>query len=191
MPRNPLPPSYLTDVDTIRKRARQSMMDGPVTPGYGADRELVIKLLNEALATETVCWLRYRHHAFVAQGFRAEVAAAEFREHAMQELQHAEMLGERIVQLGGTPDLDPRHLHERSHADYIPGRDLEEMIRENLYAERIAIESYRQVIQYLGDRDPTTRRIMEEILAVEEEHAEDMVSLLTSYEPRRSPHGRA
>lgn len=170
-----------TDLKGIKERARKDIMNGPVTPSYGADVALVVQMLNEALATETVCTLRYKHHYFVATGFRAEVAAREFLEHATEEQRHADMIAARIVQLGGTPDLNPSTLMERSHADYVAGKDLEEMIRENLIAERIAIESYRGIIQYLGDKDPTTRRIMEEVLAAEEEHADDMAGLLESY----------
>lgn len=168
----------LTDVRTLRERARQRIGDGAVTKGYAADRETVLKLLNEALATEVVCNLRYRRHYFMAVGPSSEAAKAEFLEHATQELQHADQIAERIVQLGGEPDLNPATLLERSHAEYVPGRSLEDMIKENLVAERIAIDSYREIIQYLGDKDPTSRRLMEEILATEEEHAEDMSSLL-------------
>lgn len=168
----------MTDVRTLRERARQRIGDGAVTKGYSADRETVLKLLNEALATEVVCNLRYRRHYFMAAGPNSEAAKAEFLEHATQELQHADQIAERIVQLGGEPDLNPATLLERSHAEYVPGRSLEDMIKENLVAERIAIDSYREIIQYLGDKDPTSRRLMEEILATEEEHAEDMSSLL-------------
>jgi len=168
----------LTDVRTLRERARQRIGDGAVTEGYSADRETVLKLLNEALATEVVCNLRYRRHYFMASGPNSEAAKAEFLEHATQELQHADQIAERIVQLGGEPDLNPATLLERSHAEYVPGRSLEDMIKENLVAERIAIDSYREIIQYLADKDPTSRRLMEEILATEEEHAEDMSSLL-------------
>jgi len=168
----------MTDVRTLRERARQRIGDGAVTKGYSADRETVLKLLNEALATEVVCNLRYRRHYFMAAGPNSEAAKAEFLEHAAQELQHADQIAERIVQLGGEPDLNPATLLERSHAEYVPGRSLEDMIKENLVAERIAIDSYREIIQYLADKDPTSRRLMEEILATEEEHAEDMSSLL-------------
>lgn len=168
----------MTDVRTLRERARQRIDDGAVTKGYSANREAVLKLLNEALATELVCNLRYRRHYFMASGPNSEAAKAEFMEHATQELQHADQIADRIVQLGGEPDLNPATLLERSHAEYIEGRSLEDMIKENLVAERIAIDSYREIIQYIGDKDPTTRRLMEEILATEEEHAEDMSSLL-------------
>ena len=168
----------LTDVRTLRERARQHMGDGAVTEGYSADRETVLRLLNEALATELVCNLRYRRHYFMASGPNSEAAKAEFLEHATQESQHADRIAERIVQLGGEPDLNPATLLARSHAEYMEGRSLEDMIRENLVAERIAIDSYREMIRYLGDKDPTSRRMLEEILATEEEHAEDMSSLL-------------
>jgi len=168
----------LTDVRTLRERARQRLDDGAVTKSYAADRGTVLKLLNEALATEVVCNLRYRRHYFMASGPNSEAAKAEFLEHATQELQHADQIAERIVQLGGEPDLNPATLLGRSHAEYIEGSSLEDMIKENLVAERIAIDSYREIIQYLGDKDPTSRRLMEEILATEEEHAEDMSSLL-------------
>jgi bacterioferritin len=170
--------AIMTDVRTLRERARQHIDDGAVTEGYAADRETVLKLLNEALATEVVCNLRYRRHYFMASGPNSEAAKAEFLEHAAQELAHADQIAERIVQLGGAPDLNPSTLTARSHAEYVEGKSVEDMIKENLVAERIAIDSYREIIQYLGDKDPTTRRLMEEILATEEEHAEDMSSLL-------------
>ena len=168
----------MTDVRTLRERARQHLDDGAVTEGYSADRETVLNLLNQALATEVVCNLRYRRHYFMASGPSSEAAKAEFLEHATQELAHADQIAERIVQLGGAPDLNPATLLARSHAEYVEGRTLEDMIKENLVAERIAIDSYREIIRYLGEKDPTSRRLMEEILAKEEEHAEDMNSLL-------------
>ena len=168
----------LTDVETIRRRARQDIEAGAVTPSYSADREQVIRLLNEALATELVCYLRYKRHYFVATGIHAEPVAAEFLEHATQEQQHADQIAERIVQLGGSPDFSPEGLASRSHAQYVEGASLLDMIRENLIAERIAIESYREIAQYVGEKDPTTRRLMEEILATEEEHADDLVGLM-------------
>jgi bacterioferritin len=168
----------LTDVETIRRRAREDIESGAVTFGYGADREEVIRLLNEALATEVVCYLRYKRHYFMADGIHADPVAAEFLEHATQEQQHADQIAQRIVQLGGEPDFSPEGLASRSHAQYVEGTSLKDMIRENLVAERIAIESYRQMAQYIGERDPTTRRLMEEILATEEEHADDLVSLM-------------
>lgn len=166
------------DVKAIRAKARQDIESGAVTDTYRADRQTVLKLLNEALATEIVCVLRYKRHHFMARGLNAEPVAAEFAEHAMQEQEHADMLAERIVQLGGEPNLSPKGLLERSHSEYIEGGSLEDMIKENLIAERIAIDSYRQMIEYLGEQDSTTRRMLEEILAVEEEHADDMSDLL-------------
>jgi bacterioferritin len=168
----------LTDIKTLRERARKHLDEGAVTASYAADRETVLKLLNEALATEIVCTLRYRRHYFMAMGMQAESVKAEFLEHAMQEQQHADQLAERIVQLGGEPDFNPGSLTSRSHAEYVEGVDIEDMIKEDLVAERIAIDSYREMIQYFGDKDPTSRRLMEGILAVEEEHAEDLSSLL-------------
>ena len=168
----------LTDVNTLRERARKHLDEGAVTEGYTADLETVLRLLNEALATEIVCTLRYRRHYFMANGMNAESVKAEFKEHADQELMHADQIAERIVQLGGEPDFNPASLTDRSHAEYVEGRTLEDMIKEDLVAERIAIDSYRDMIRYLGDRDPTSRRLMEEILATEEEHAEDLSSLL-------------
>lgn len=169
---------HLTDVETIRQRARQDIESGAVTPGYAADREEVIRLLNGALATELVCYLRYKRHYFIADGIQAEPVAAEFLEHATQEQQHADQIAERIVQLGGSPDFSPEGLAARSHAQYVEGGSLRDMVRENLIAERIAIESYREIAHYIGEKDPTTRRLMEEILATEEEHADDLVGLL-------------
>ena len=168
----------LTDVNTLRERARKHLDEGAVTEGYSADLETVIRLLNEALATEIVCTLRYRRHYFMANGMNAESVKAEFKEHADQELMHADQIAERIVQLGGEPDFNPASLTDRSHAEYVEGSTLEDMIKEDLVAERIAIDSYREMIQYFGDRDPTSRRLLEEILATEEEHAEDLSSLL-------------
>jgi bacterioferritin len=168
----------MPDVQAIRDAARRHIEEGAVTEFYRADRGVVIKLLNEALATEIVCTLRYRHNYFVARGLKAKIAAEEFLEHAGQELEHADSIAERIVQLGGEPDLNPQTLTPRSHAEYRLGKTLEEMIKENLIAERIAIDSYRAIIQYLGDNDPTTRRLMESILATEEEHADDLADLL-------------
>jgi bacterioferritin len=170
--------SPLTDVETIRQRARQDIESGAVTPSYGADREEIIRLLNDALATEIVCYLRYNRHYFMADGIHADAVAAEFQEHATQEQEHADQIAERIVQLGGAPDFSPDRLTARSHAQYVEGKTLTDMIRENLVAERIAIETYREIAQYIGDKDPTTRRLMEEILATEEEHADDLVSLM-------------
>lgn len=169
------------DVKAIRAKARQDIESGAVTDTYRADRKTVLKLLNEALATEIVCVLRYKRHFFMARGLNAEPVAAEFAEHATQEQDHADRLAERIVQLGGEPNLSPEGLLDRSHSEYIEGATLEEMIKENLIAERIAIDSYRQMIDYIGEQDSTTRRLLEEILAVEEEHADDMSDFLAKH----------
>lgn len=169
---------FLTDIQTLRKRARQHIEQGAVTPGYRADRETVVKILNEALATEIVCILRYRRHHFMATGINAEPAAAEFLVHANEEQMHADQIAQRIVQLGGAPNFSPEGLLTRSHAEYVEGDSLTDMIREDLVAERIAIDSYREMIDYLGNKDSTTRRMLETILAMEEEHADDLVSLL-------------
>jgi bacterioferritin len=169
---------FLTDIKTLRERARQHMEEGAVTPGYTADRQNVVKILNDALATEIVCNLRYRRHYFMASGIHAQVAAEEFLQHANDEQGHADQIAERIVQLGGEPNFSPDGLLTRSHAEYVEGGSLNEMIREDLVAERIAIDSYREIAKYLGEDDPTTRRLMEGILAVEEEHADDLVNLL-------------
>ena len=169
---------FLTDIETLRKRARDHINQGPVTEGYGADVTVVVKLLNEALATEIICTLRYRRHYFMAKGIHAEAVAPEFLEHATEEQQHADLIAERIVQLGGEPDFSPDGLATRSHAEYVEGGSLIEMIKEDLVAERIAIESYLEMINYLEGRDPTTRRMLEEILATEEEHADDLADLL-------------
>ena len=170
--------AFLSDIQTLRRRAREHIAQGAVTPGYHADRSVVLKLLNEALATEIICTLRYKRHYFMAQGIHAESVAAEFLEHANEEQQHADLIAARITQLGGEPDFSPDGLASRSHAEYVEGDDLEDMIREDLVAERIAIDSYREIITYLGEKDSTTRRLMEEILAKEEEHADDLANLL-------------
>jgi len=169
---------FLTDVKTLRERARQHIEKGAVTEGYKADRETVNKVLNEALATEIVCVLRYKRHYFMASGIHAESVAAEFLQHANEEQGHADQIAQRIVQLGGAPNFNPEGLLSRSHAEYVEGDTLIDMIKEDLVAERIAIDSYREIIQYLGNDDPTTRRMMEGILAMEEEHADDLVNLL-------------
>jgi bacterioferritin len=168
----------LTDVKTLREAARRHIEEGAVTERYSADRAKVLELLNEALATELVCVLRYRHDYFMARGLASKAAADEFMEHATEELQHADQIAERIVQLGGEPRFNPNELTERSHSEYRVGKTLQEAIKENLVAERIAIDSYREMIQYIGDSDPTTRRMLEEILATEEEHADDLADLL-------------
>lgn len=170
--------AHLTDIATLRSRARQNVENGAVTEGYDADRQEIIRLLNESLATELVCVLRYKRHYFMASGLKASVAADEFLEHATQEAEHADKLAERIVQLGGEPEFNPDLLSKNSHAQYVAGNSLKEMVYEDLVAERIAVDSYREIIQYIGDKDPTTRRIFEDILAQEEEHADDMSDLL-------------
>ncbi|RMN36660.1 Bacterioferritin [Pseudomonas cannabina] len=175
---NSAPQSQLSDVNTLRQRARQNVENGAVTEGYSADRETVLRLLNESLATELVCVLRYKRHYYMASGLKASVAAEEFLEHATQEAEHADKLAERIVQLGGEPEFNPDLLSKNSHAQYVAGNTLKEMVYEDLVAERIAVDSYREIIQYIGDSDPTTRRIFEEILAQEEEHADDMADIL-------------
>ena len=169
---------FLTDIKTLRKRARKHIENGAVTEGYSADRDTVVKLLNEALATEIVCVLRYKRHYFMASGINAEGVAAEFLQHANEEQGHADLIAQRIVQLGGEPNFSPEGLLTRSHAEYVEGDSLLDMIKEDLVAERIAIDSYREMINYLGNDDPTTRRMLEGILAMEEEHADDLVSLL-------------
>jgi bacterioferritin len=172
------PRPFLSDIQELRRRAREHITQGAVTPGYHADRDTVVKLLNEALATELVCVLRYKRHHFMAKGIHAEGVAAEFQEHAADEQQHADQIAARITQLGGEPDFSPQGLAARSHAEYVEGDTLEDMIREDLVAERIAIDSYKEMVLYLGDNDPTTRRLMEEILAKEEEHADDLANLM-------------
>ena len=169
---------FLTDIKTLRERARKHIENGAVTEGYKADRDTVVKLLNEALATEIVCVLRYKRHYFMASGINAEGVAAEFLQHANEEQGHADLIAQRIVQLGGEPNFSPEGLLSRSHAEYVEGDTLLDMIKEDLVAERIAIDSYREMINYLGNDDPTTRRMLEGILAMEEEHADDLVSLL-------------
>jgi len=169
---------FLTDIKTLRERARKHIENGAVTEGYSADRDTVVKLLNEALATEIVCVLRYKRHYFMASGINAEGVAAEFLQHANEEQGHADLIAQRIVQLGGAPNFSPEGLLSRSHAEYVEGDSLLDMIKEDLVAERIAIDSYREMINYLGNNDPTTRRMLEGILAMEEEHADDLVSLL-------------
>jgi len=177
MPKTP----FLTDTSTLRKRAREHIGDGSVTAGYTADREIVLKLLNDSLATELVCVLRYRRHHFMARGIHSQSVAREFLDHSNEEQAHADEIAERIVQLGGAPDFAPDGLTARSHAEYVEGETLAGMIREDLVAERIAIDSYRGIIQYLGDQDSTTRSMMERILAVEEEHADDLADLLVAF----------
>jgi len=169
---------FLSDIRAIRERARKHVGDGAVTPSYGADRDTVLRLLNEALATELVCVLRYRRHYFMANGAVGEAIKGELLKHANEEQGHADVIAERIVQLGGEPDFNPMGITDRSHAEYIEGGSLADMVREDLVAERIAIESYTEMIRYLGDKDTTTKRMLEGILAVEEEHAEELASML-------------
>ena len=178
VPQPPRNTPKLSDIQTLREQARRHIEEGAVTENYGANKEKVLELLNEALATELVCVLRYRHDYFMARGINSKAAADEFMEHATEELAHADQIAERIVQLGGEPRFDPSGLTERSHSEYRIGRTLQEAIRENLVAERIAIDSYREMIQFVGDTDPTTRRMLEEILATEEEHADDLADLI-------------
>ena len=168
----------LTPVADLRERARQHIEQGAVTQGYQADSQTVVKMLNDALATEIVCVLRYRRHHFMVRGIHSQAIASEFLLHSNEEQGHADQLAARIVQLGGEPDFAPDSLVSRSHAEYVAGATLADMVKENLVAERIAIDSYREFIAYLGDKDPTTRRMLESFLAVEEEHADDMADLL-------------
>jgi bacterioferritin len=169
---------FLSDVKTLRERARQNMMNGAVTEGYKADREQVIKVLNDVLATELVCTLRYRRHYYMASGINSEAVKDEFLQHAKDEEQHTEWVATRIVQLNGAPNFNPEGLTTRSHSEYAEGTDLVSMIREDLVAERIAIQSYSEIGRWLSDRDPTSRKVIEDILKTEEDHAEDMKSLL-------------
>jgi bacterioferritin len=169
---------FLTDVQELRKRARQHMEEGAVTSAYKADKDTVIRILNEVLATEIVCVLRYKRHYYMATGIHAQAVAEEFLEHAQEEQEHADVIAERITQLGGEPDLNPEGLATRSHSQYVEGKTLLDMVREDLVAERVAVESYNEIIRYLGDDDVTTRRAMEKILGKEEEHADDMKKLL-------------
>lgn len=175
--------SAITDKGEVRRRAREHLEEGAVTENYRADREAVINMLNEALATELVCVLRYRRHAFMAHGMNATAVAEEFMEHSEEEQSHADLLARRITQLNGEPNLNPEGMLNRAHSEYVEGSSLADMIKEDLVAERVAIDSYREMIRYLGDDDPTSRRVIEEILAKEEEHAEDMSALLLTHTP--------
>jgi bacterioferritin len=176
---------FLSDVQELRRRARQHIEDGAVTPGYTADRDKVIAILNDALATEIVCVLRYKRHYFMAQGIHAQAVAQEFLEHANEEQVHADRIAERITQIGGAPNFNPEGLASRSHSEYVEGDTLVDMIREDLIAERVAIESYSEIVRFLGDHDITTRRMLEEILAMEEEHADDLQKLLATLDPTK------
>jgi len=171
--------AFLSDLESLRKRAREQIMKGAVTPSYPeADRQAIVELLNTALATEIVCVLRYKRHYFATHGIRAKFVSQEFLEHANEEQAHADQIAARIVQLGEDPDLNPATLLSRSHAEYDASTTLRGMLEADLIAERIAIESYREMIDFIGPRDPTSRRLLESILAQEEEHAEDLVDLL-------------
>jgi bacterioferritin len=183
--------SFLSDITEIRRRARQHIEQGAVTDTYKGDREIVLRVLNEALATEIVCVLRYKRHHYMAKGIHSQAVAEEFLEHAAEEQEHADQIAERIVQLDGEPNLNPEGLLTRSHSEYVEGESLTDMIREDLIAERIAIESYFEIIRYLADNDPTSRRMMESILAKEEEHAEDMKTLLETIAEKEKREERA
>ena len=169
---------FLTDIKKIRENARQHMEKGAVTEGYKADREQVIKVLNDVLATELVCVLRYKRHYYMAQGINSDSVKQEFLEHATDEQQHADWVAERITQLGGAPDFSPTTLADRAHSEYVEGKTLVDMIKEDLVAERIAVQTYSEIIRWLGDGDPTTRVLIQEINKKEEEHANDMSDLL-------------
>jgi bacterioferritin len=184
-PEPPVSGEFLSDIEELRRRARKHIHDGAVTEGYLADRRKVIEVLNQALATEIVCVLRYKRHYFMATGIHANAVAAEFLEHANDEQGHADRIAQRITQLDGEPDFSPEGLATRSHSEYKPGKSLMDMIKEDLVAERIAIESYGEIVRFLGDRDITSRRLMEEILAVEEEHADDLKNLLATLDPTK------
>ncbi len=172
---------HLSDIQTLRDNARAHIDQGPVTDAYGADLARVVAVLNEALATELVCVLRYKRHYYMAEGINSAPVAAEFLQHAVEEQGHADAIAARIVQLQGEPDFNPATLVERSHAEYSPGTDLVDMITEDLVAERIAIASYSEIASWIGDRDTTTRRLIEGILAVEEEHADDLLTFLQQF----------
>lgn len=178
--------TFVIDIKGIREKARQHIEDGAVTGGYTGDRTVINSLLNDALATEIVCVLRYKRHYYMAKGIHAEGVAQEFLEHAGEEQGHADSIAERITQLGGEPNFNPEGLASRSHSEYVEGDSLMEMIRENLVAERIAIDSYKAIINFIGDKDPTTRRMLEGILANEEEHADELADLVSSYDPLKS-----
>jgi len=181
---------FLTDVKTLRARAREHMERGAITATYELDPKVVIDVLNQALATEIVCVLRYKRHFYSAKGLNKDAVAAEFLQQASEEQAHADRIAERITQLGGDPDLNPATLTQRSHSEYVTGHDLVDMIQENLVAERIAISSYNEIIRFLGDKDITSRRMIEEILAVEEEHANDMLDLIEQILPGGSQNGK-
>jgi len=169
---------FLSDVKELRRRARENIDRGAVTEGYQLDTRVVCDVLNQALATEIVCVLRYKRHYYMASGLNKDAVAAEFLQHAADEQDHADRIAERITQLGGAPDFDPEGLASRSHSEYKPGTTMVDMIKEDLIAERVAIESYSEIVRFLGEKDPTSRRLMEDLLAKEEEHANDMLDLL-------------
>jgi bacterioferritin len=179
--------SFLTDIEELRRRARSHIEQGAVTAAYRGDRETVLRLLNEALATELVCVLRYKRHSYMGSGIHAQAVAEEFLEHAGEEQGHADLIAERIMQLGGEPDLNPEGLLTRSHSEYVEGDGLVDMIKEDLVAERIAIDSYSEMIRYIAEDDPTTRRMLEGILATEEEHAEDLRMLIQALGKNERP----
>lgn len=183
--------SHITQIQQIRERARQQITAGAVTADYKLDRSKVIEILNGALATEIVCVLRYKFHYFMASGIHSQPVREEFKEHAAEEQEHADRIAERIKQLGGKPDFNPAVLAGRSHSEYKEGTSLADMIREDLIAERIAIETYREIVKFFGDQDPTSKRMMEEILAKEEEHADDMADLLFAVEPATGESSRS
>jgi len=174
---------FLSDVQELRRRARENMMRGPITSDYRGDVKQAVEVLNQALATEIVCVLRYKRHYYMSRGIYKDSVANEFLQHANDEQGHADMIAERITQLGGEPNFNPEGMLSRSHSEYKEGTSMVDMIKENLVAERVAIESYREMVRFFGDNDPTTRRMLEQILAVEEEHANDMVDLLEQHEP--------
>ena len=176
------PKTFLADIQEIRRRARQQLSDGAVTRNYGGKVEDAIALLNHAVATEIVCILRYKFHAVCATGIASEAVKAEFAQHAKEEEEHLDLLAERINQLGGKPDLNPDGVGSRAASEYVEGESLVDMIKEDLVAERVAIETYREMVRYFGDRDPTTRVLLERILAQEEEHANDMHDLLVTHD---------
>jgi len=182
------PKPFFTDVSELRKRARNHMMEGAVTESYAGSPELACKILNEALATEIVCVLRYKRHYFMAKGIHSGAVKAEFLEHAAEEQQHADRIAERIAQLGGSPNFSPEGLLSRSHSEYVEGTTLREMIEEDLVAERVAIDSYREMASYFASFDTTTRQMIEEIQAVEEEHADDLSELLDHFPAAEGAH---
>ncbi len=173
--------TFQLDLTEIRRRAREHMNQGAITGAYRADKKQVLEVLNQALATEIVCVLRYKNHYYMARGIRGQACAAEFLQHAAEEQQHADLIAERIAQLGGTPNLDPEGLATRSHSEYHSGENLKQMLVEDLVAERVAIETYAAIVRWLGDADPTSRRLMETLLAKEEEHADDLAHLLQDF----------